>query len=307
MVSLPDSCRNRSDDELDDPGVSAAVAILHALAEDTPLPFGLQGPLGDAARAVANRIAARDREVAEVATAAAAAQESSDQANAAKSTFLENMSHELRTPLNAIIGYAELIDDEYQAEGLHDDVQQIVTAGRHLLGLVSDILDLARVEAGRFELELSHVDLAELVTEVAGTMGPVVARRSNRLITDIRARPLLLTDGGKVRQVLINLLSNAAKFTREGQVAILLDATEWEVCISVGDSGIGIPQERQRSIFEPFTQAGVDTHIHHGGTGLGLAITRRFSHLLGGDITVASALGEGSTFTLRLPRPPVAS
>ncbi len=306
MVGLPESCRNRADDELDDPGVSAAVAVLHALAAGAPLPPGLRGPMGDAARAVADRVASRDREVAEVASAAAAVHASSQQASAAKSTFLANMSHELRTPLNAIIGYAELIDDEYQVDGLHDDVQQIVTAGRHLLGLVSDILDLARVEAGRFDLELSDVDLAALVCEVADTMRPAMARRGCPMNIEVRARPTLRTDATKVRQVLIHLLSNAAKFTLEGQVTIVLDATEWEVCIWVGDGGVGIPRERQGTIFEPFTYGGADPHVPHGGTGLGLAITRRFSHLLGGDITLESGLGDSPTFTLRLPRRPQA-
>jgi len=268
----------------------------------------LRGPVPSALRpgleAIAGALDQRDRRLTEVAAAAAAAQEASDQANEAKSAFLAHMSHELRTPLNAIIGYAELIHDEHDDDELRGDVERILTSGRHLLGLVGDILDLARVEAGRFEIELSMVDLGELVTDVAEGMRPVVEQRNNRLTVCNDAAPVLLTDATKVRQVLINLLSNAAKFTEGGEVGLRLSQTPWEVAVAVHDTGPGIAEERQRAIFEPFTQEDRDTHLRHGGTGLGLAITRRFCHLLGGDIRLRSAPGEGSTFTMVLPRPP---
>jgi len=280
------------------------VDALRALASGRPMP-PIAGPVGEALAEVGATLAARDRAIADVAAAALEAQDRSDQANAAKSAFLANMSHELRTPLNAILGFGELIVEEHSGvDGLADDVTCILDAGRHLLELLGDILDLARVEAGRFELDLQMVDIAELVESVGHSMRPVAEQQGNELVIETSAQPLLLTDGTKLRQVLINLIGNAAKFTEDGRITVSLTADAYVVRLAVHDTGCGIAPDRRRAVFDPFTQEEADTFVHHGGTGLGLAITRRYCQLLGGDIHLSSIVGTGSVFTVELPRPP---
>ncbi len=222
-----------------------------------------------------------------------------------KSAFLANMSHELRTPLNAIIGYSEMLHETAEEEGREDflpDLEKIGQAGRHLLTLINDILDLSKIEAGKMEVYLEEVDLAELIEEVRAIAEPLAAANANRL--DICIPPALgmvSTDRTKLKQSLLNLLSNASKFTRDGRVSLAVERGTGEVSFAVADSGIGMSEEQLGRLFQAFSQADAATTRRYGGTGLGLAITRRFCEMLGGRITVESAPGRGSTFTIVLP------
>jgi signal transduction histidine kinase len=229
-------------------------------------------------------------------------------ASKAKSAFLANMSHELRTPLNAIIGYSEMLQEEIEdlgAESLCADLQKIHSAGRHLLGLISDILDLSKIEAGRMTMLLEEFDLGQLVDEVTATVEPLVRQNGNRLRLELApALGAMVADQTKLRQALLNLLSNAAKFTKDGQITLKIRAEgpPDQVVFIVRDTGIGMSEEQLGRLFEPFTQADASTTRLYGGTGLGLAITRRFCRMMGGDVGVVSAPARGSTFTMRLPR-----
>ena len=230
-------------------------------------------------------------------------------ANQAKSHFLANISHELRTPMNAILGYSEMLIEDAEESGpatLVSDLRQINTAGRHLLALINDILDLSKIEAGKMELFLESVEISGMIHDVATTIQPLIAKNSNILKlhcpSDIK---WMRADVAKVRQSLLNLLSNACKFTKEGTISLAARheaaaGTEW-IQFSVTDSGIGMTPEQMDKIFEAFTQADVSTTRKYGGTGLGLTITRQYCRNMGGDITVESELGKGSTFTIRLP------
>jgi signal transduction histidine kinase/CheY-like chemotaxis protein len=232
-----------------------------------------------------------------------------------KSAFLASMSHELRTPLNAIIGYSEMLYETAQDEGQGEflpDLVKIRDAGRHLLRLINDILDLSKIEAGKMDLYLEDVDLAGLVDEVRSIVAPLAAANTNRL--EIVCPPALgafHSDRTKLKQSLLNLLSNAGKFTRDGLIRLEVRPAADEIAFIVSDTGIGMTQEQQSRLFEAFSQAEASTTRQYGGTGLGLAITRHFCDMLGGGITVESAPGEGSTFTITLPdrrqTPPVAA
>jgi signal transduction histidine kinase/DNA-binding response OmpR family regulator len=237
------------------------------------------------------------------------AMEQADSANRAKSVFLANMSHELRTPLNAIIGYSEMLHEQAEEEGVAnftEDLEKIKDAGRHLLSLISDILDLSKIEAGKLEMYLEDVDLADLIEEVRAIVGPLAAKNSNRL--EIDCPPgigSLHTDRTKLKQSVLNLLSNAAKFTSNGVISLELkrSGTLSDPAISfiVRDSGVGMTAEQLSKLFQSFVQADASTTKRYGGTGLGLAITKRFCEALGGDVSVESEAGKGSTFTITLP------
>jgi signal transduction histidine kinase/CheY-like chemotaxis protein len=239
----------------------------------------------------------------------AKAKEASEAANKTKSLFLANMSHELRTPLNAIVGYSEMLQEEAVERDLHsfeEDLGKIINAGRQLLGLINDILDLSKIEAGKMDLYLENFDLKELIEDVAGTIQPMVSKNANVLNIESRAGlGDMRGDQVKVRHALFNLLSNAAKFTRDGVITLtserqLMDGSEW-VVFEVKDTGIGLSDEQVLCLFQDFTQADASTTRKFGGTGLGLALTRRFCQMMGGDVTVRSVPGEGSVFTIKLP------
>jgi len=239
----------------------------------------------------------------------AKAKEAAEAANRTKSLFLANMSHELRTPLNAIVGYSEMLQEEAAERGLPDfnaDLQKISTAGKHLLGLINDILDLSKIEAGKMELRLESFDVASLIAEVASTIEMQVAKNGNTLEIVCGADiGVMRGDLGKVRQGLFNLVSNAAKFTHDGQVRVeaerqAMDGGDW-IVFRVSDTGIGLSATQVVRLFQPFTQADASTTRKFGGTGLGLALTRRFCQMMSGDVTVHSVPGEGSVFTIKLP------
>ena len=226
--------------------------------------------------------------------------------NLAKSQFLANMSHELRTPLNAIIGYSEMSIEEMSDLGvpsLIPDIQKIHGAGQHLLGLINNILDLSKVEAGKIELFLETFEIPTLITEVAATLRPMISKNHNTLVIDCPDDiGSMQADITKLRQSLFNLLSNASKFTENGTIILAVSRTEagW-IAFYVSDTGIGMSREQQAKLFQSFTQADASTTRKYGGTGLGLVITQQFCQLMGGDIQVTSAAGTGTTFTIRLP------
>ena len=225
-----------------------------------------------------------------------------------KSQFLANMSHELRTPLNAIIGVSEMLRED--AEALKQDLEpldRVLGAARHLLALINDILDLSKIEAGRMELALSSFALAPLIADVVKTIEPLAAKNSNKIAAHYDAGTgMMHADQMRLRQALLNLMSNANKFTERG--AISIDTREGQengrdwITIAVADTGIGMTPEQMGKLFQEFSQASSSTASKYGGTGLGLVISRRFCQMMGGDITVESEPGRGSTFTIRLPR-----
>ncbi|KPQ40850.1 MAG: Signal transduction histidine kinase [Phormidium sp. OSCR] len=233
------------------------------------------------------------------------AKEAAEAANRSKSAFLANMSHELRTPLNAIIGYSEILQEEAEDEGNEEaveDVQKIRTAGNYLLALINDILDISKIEAGKMELYLESFDVGMLIEEVCVTVEPLVAKNQNTLTIEGDSElGEMQADLTKVRQVLLNLLSNAAKFTEAGQITLEVTRQAETIRFRVMDTGIGMSEEQVKQLFEPFTQGDVSTTRQYGGTGLGLTISRRYCQMMGGEITVESELNHGSTFLVELP------
>jgi signal transduction histidine kinase/DNA-binding response OmpR family regulator len=237
------------------------------------------------------------------------AKELAEAANQSKSRFLANMSHELRTPLNAIIGYSEMLQEEAEDCGhtaLVPDLQRIHAAGKHLLALINDILDLSKIEAGKMDLYVETFQVASMIRDVVTTITPLVEKNANTFIVQCADElGIMRADLTKVRQSLFNLLSNACKFTERGTITLAASREqgsdgEW-IIVRVHDTGIGMTPEQMVTLFQPFSQADASTTRRYGGTGLGLAISRHFCQLMGGDITVESEVGQGSTFTIRLP------
>jgi signal transduction histidine kinase/CheY-like chemotaxis protein len=237
------------------------------------------------------------------------ARDAAESANTSKSQFLANMSHELRTPLNAIIGYSDLLIEEAEelnATDLVPDLDKIRSSGKHLLGLINDVLDLSKIEAGKMEISLETFDVADVVMAAAAMVRPLVEKNGNTLDLAIQEDiGSMHADLTRVRQILLNLLSNASKFTSAGRVSLAatrgrLDGRE-EIVFTVRDTGIGMTPEQIKRLFQPFTQADPSTTRKYGGTGLGLSITQRFCQLMNGSIEVESEPGVGSTFTARIP------
>jgi PAS domain S-box-containing protein len=233
------------------------------------------------------------------------ARHAAESASSAKSQFLASMSHELRTPLNAIIGYSEMLQEE-AVEGGHQsmapDLAKIQSAGRHLLALINDVLDLSKIEAGKMELYVESFEVPALIEQVATTVRPLVEKNGNRLeISGSDGADVMRSDQTRLRQVLLNLLSNASKFTERGVISLDVARDGREIVFRVRDTGIGMTPEQLQRLFEAFAQAEAATASRYGGTGLGLAISRKLCHMMGGDIAVESTPGQGSTFTVRLP------
>ena len=232
-----------------------------------------------------------------------------EEANLAKSQFLANMSHELRTPLNAIIGYSEMLKEEMQELGrveLQPDLERISSAGKHLLILINDVLDLSKIEAGRMELSPEEFDLQTLLKEVATTIHPLLEKNQNVLhLVAVVELGTMYSDALRLRQVLYNLLSNAAKFTHQGEIRLSASRSSKEgrdwITIQVRDTGIGMTSQQLKRLFQAFSQADASISKTYGGTGLGLVISRRFCQLMGGDVSVESEAGKGSLFTVSIP------
>jgi signal transduction histidine kinase len=273
------------------------------LSQETPLQ-SRRDEVGALARAFERlRIDAMGRLEAEAGRASAVA------ANQAKSAFLAVMSHELRTPLNAVIGYAEILEEDLKAEGMdqqHGDAAKIRGAGRHLLGIINQVLDLSKIEAGSMELERIEFCPSTLVREVVDTTRQLVESGGNTLAVSAHGLPLAIGDPTRVRQCLFNLVSNAAKFTKDGIISVEAVVIDDALTFNIKDTGIGMTDEQMSRIFEPFVQADESTTRKFGGTGLGLAITRKLARIMGGEALVTSALGQGSTFTLTIALNPAA-
>ncbi|MGI9329952.1 MAG: sensor histidine kinase [Gammaproteobacteria bacterium] len=237
------------------------------------------------------------------------ARKAAESANLAKSAFLANMSHELRTPMNAILGYSEMLMEEASDTGHEDfipDLKKINHAGTHLLALINDVLDLSKIESGHMDTYAEDIDVGSLIDQVQSTSQPLMGKNRNQFVVS-RGEGLghAFQDLTKLRQSLLNLLSNATKFTKEGEITLsarreALADGDW-LEFSVSDTGIGVPADKLDKIFDEFSQADSSITRDYGGTGLGLSISRRFCRMLGGDLSVISSAGEGSTFSIRIP------
>jgi signal transduction histidine kinase len=279
------------------------------LARVDALPVG-EGEFGALAGACRQLTVALEKQLAVI----EAARERAEVSNMAKSTFLANMSHELRTPLNAIIGYAELVAEEIGDRGddlgeLGTDIERILLSARHLLGLINDILDISKIEAGEMRVEIRRVDLGRMIKDVRAAVELLIRKKGNQLVIDVEPElGELDSDTMKIRQILINLLGNAAKFTDDGTITLrVARAGEDAVRFEVIDTGIGIAKGKLELLFEPFVQADASSSRRFGGTGLGLTICRHFAGMLDATLLAESEPGKGSTFTLTVPRSRVAS
>ena len=260
------------------------------------------GQLVDGFNEMLAEIQIRDAEVT-------VAKEEAEQANQTKSQFLANMSHELRTPLNAIIGYSEMLTEDALDDGRQEivpDLERIRSAGKHLLTLINDVLDLSKIEAGKLALVLEDFEVAPMLEDVVSTVAPLVDKNQNELVVRQDGNlGMIRADITRVRQILFILLSNASKFTEQGTVSLdaqrVGDASPAYVRVQVTDTGIGMTEEQVDKLFQAFTQADASTSRKYGGTGLGLVISRRLARAMGGDVRVESESGGGSTFTLDLP------
>ncbi|MEM9806501.1 MAG: response regulator, partial [Cyanobacteria bacterium P01_D01_bin.56] len=269
----------------------------------------------DLNRDLDSRVKDRTAQLANAMEEAESARIKAEDANRSKSEFLANMSHELRTPLNAIIGYSEMLEEEVTTIGEDEfvpDLQKIQGAGKHLLGLINSVLDLSKIEAGRMELFLEDIQVKTITKDIIGTIQPLVQKNGNQLYVSCPSNiGTIHADQVKLRQSLINLLSNACKFTENGEIALTIKETNTttqaggqESCVQfeVTDTGIGMTPEQMAKVFQAFTQADTSTTRKYGGTGLGLTITKQFISMMGGDVSVDSIYGKGTTFTLTIPR-----
>ncbi len=251
------------------------------------------------------QVAARTDELIRVNSQLLVAKERAEDASRAKSAFLANMSHELRTPLNAILLYSELLQDDAKEQGLDGfipDIKKIHGAGKHLLSLIDGILDLSKIEAGKMTVFKEDVDLGVLIPEVVATIRPLIENNQNEMVVHLQeGLKFVHTDATKLRQALYNLLNNASKFTKNGKISLTGNVGGGQLHLEVRDTGIGMTQEQVDRIFQEFTQADDSTTRKFGGTGLGLTISKKLCMLLGGDISVMSEVGKGSTFTIHLP------
>jgi PAS domain S-box-containing protein len=233
------------------------------------------------------------------------ARSEAETANTAKSQFLASMSHELRTPLNAILGYSEMLQEDAAdggQEAFIPDLRKIHAAGRHLLTLINDVLDLSKIEAGKMELNPETFAVSPLVESVEATVEPLIGKNGNRLVVEVGDEvDDLYADATRVRQILLNLLSNAAKFTDHGTITLTVGRTDDDMCFTVRDTGIGMTGEQIGRLFQAFSQAEATTAAKYGGTGLGLAISKKFCEMMGGSVAVESTPGEGTSFTVKLP------
>ena len=309
--------------------LEATILIAQRVTEESN--FDLQVPVttSDEVGMLATSLNELIQRVAEYTEDLHEAKVAAEAANRSKSAFLANMSHELRTPLNAIINYSEMLQEDAQDSGSEDflpDLEKIQTAGKHLLDMISDILDISKIEAGHVTLYLENFDVATMIEEVMTTAQPLVEKKGNALALKTKGElGTMYADQPKVRQILLNLLSNAAKFTESGVITIGIERIQTQrkkstkykknndellsgsvynypiLIFQVSDTGIGMTEEQLEQIFKPFIQADASTTRKYGGTGLGLTISQRLCQILGGEISVESQDGKGSTFTVRLP------